>query len=92
LLVPLPTGYSNRPCRPAARSPPLFGWLVGTGTGAGIGLMFVGTAVCGAAMSFSGYLFRAIRCVEDELPDHDAAPVQAAGVNSAWSTGAHLLR
>lgn len=51
-----------------------FGWLVGTGPGAGIGLMFVGTAILGALMSFSGYLFRPIRCVEDELPDHDALP------------------
>ena len=51
---------------------PFFGWLVGTGPGAGIGLMFVGTAILGALMSGSGYLFRAVRQVEDELPDYDA--------------------
>jgi MFS family permease len=56
---------------------PLFGWLVGVGPGAGIALMFVFTAIVGALMSFSGYLFRAIRRVEEELPDHDHTPTSA---------------
>ncbi|MCB0065052.1 MAG: MFS transporter [Caldilineaceae bacterium] len=50
----------------------LFGWLVGSGPGAGIGLMFVCTAFLGSAMSLSGYLVPAIRRVETELPDFDA--------------------
>jgi len=49
----------------------MFGWLVGTGPGAGMGLMFVGTAIGGTLMSLSGYLFRSIRQVEDDPPDHD---------------------
>ena len=49
-----------------------FGWLVGTGPGAGMGLMFLGTAVLGLLMSLSGYLFAAVRNVETELPDYDA--------------------
>ncbi|MEM7111000.1 MAG: MFS transporter [Chloroflexota bacterium] len=49
-----------------------FGWLVGTGAGAGMGLMFLGTAVLGLLMSLSGYLFAAVRNVETELPDYDA--------------------
>jgi len=53
---------------------PLFGPIVGVGPGAGMGLMFLGTAAFGALMSLSGYLFRPVRCVEDDLPDHDAAP------------------
>jgi hypothetical protein len=87
--LPKPVGYllagpiADRLLEPAMQPggalTPLFGWLVGTGPGAGIGLMFVGTAICGTVMSCSGYLFRAIRCVEDELPDHDAAPTQTAG-------------
>ncbi|MDX1524474.1 MAG: MFS transporter, partial [Anaerolineae bacterium] len=48
-----------------------FGWLVGTGPGAGMGLMFVCTALMGATVCFSGYLVPAIRNVEDDLPDHD---------------------
>lgn len=51
------------------RLAPTFGWLVGTGPGAGIGLMFLGTAVCGTLMSLSGYLFTAVRQVETDLPD-----------------------
>ena len=49
-----------------------FGWLVGTGPGAGMGLVFLGTAVLGLLMSLSGYLFAAVRNVETELPDYDA--------------------
>jgi DHA3 family macrolide efflux protein-like MFS transporter len=47
-----------------------FGWLVGVGPGAGIALMFVGTSVLGTTMSLSGYLFRSVRDVETEIPDH----------------------
>lgn len=48
-----------------------FGWLVGAGPGAGIGLMFLGTCLLGTLMSFSGYLLPAVRRVEAELPDYD---------------------
>ena len=47
------------------------GWLVGTGPGAGMGLMFVGTAVLGSLMSLSGYLLPDVREVEMRLPDYD---------------------
>lgn len=77
----IPLGYllagplADRMFEPAmAAGGPLagsLGWLVGTGPGAGMGLMFVGTAVCGTLISLSGYLFRAIRNVEIDLPDHD---------------------
>lgn len=48
---------------------PIFGWLVGQGPGAGMALMFFGTAVFGTTISIAGYLFRPIRNVEQELPD-----------------------
>lgn len=54
-----------------------FGWLVGTGPGAGMALMFVGTAALGTLISASGYLFRSIRCIEDELPDYDRETFKA---------------
>ncbi|MCC6601558.1 MAG: MFS transporter [Anaerolineae bacterium] len=47
------------------------GWLVGTGPGAGMGLMFVATAVLGSLMSLSGYLLPDVREVETRLPDYD---------------------
>lgn len=47
-----------------------FGWLVGTGPGAGMALMFVCTALLGCAISLVGYFSARIRNVEEELPDH----------------------
>ncbi len=69
---PLADHWLGPAMQPTGGLAPFFGWLVGTGPGAGIGLMFVGTAILGALMSLSGYLFRAVRQVEDELPDYDA--------------------
>ena len=50
-----------------------FGWLVGTGPGAGIALILVFCGIGGALSGISGYAIRAIRDVEAILPDHDAA-------------------
>ena len=56
-----------------------FGWLVGAGPGAGMGLMFVGTALLGATVSLGGYLLPAVRNVERDLPDHDSLAVESPG-------------
>jgi len=56
---------------------PLFGWLVGTGTGAGMALMFVITGLLGVVVGLGGYLFPAIRDAEDLLVDYEAV-VQTA--------------
>jgi predicted MFS family arabinose efflux permease len=53
-------------------------WLVGTGPGAGMALMFVASALLGAMVALAGYLFPAVRNVEDLLPDHDQTHVQSA--------------
>jgi MFS family permease len=50
-----------------------FGWLVGVGAGAGMGLMFVVAGLLGALTGLSGYLFPAVRDVERILPDHEVA-------------------
>ena len=54
----------------------VFGWLVGTGTGAGMGLLFVFTGLLAALTGLIGYLFPVVRNAEDILPDHDAVVVQ----------------
>jgi len=54
------------------RLTPVFGRLVGTGPGAGMGLLFVVTGVLAALAGLGGYLFPAVRNAEDILPDHDA--------------------
>ncbi|MBN2007441.1 MAG: MFS transporter, partial [Anaerolineae bacterium] len=54
---------------------PLFGDLVGTGSGAGIGLMHVICSVFALAVPLGGYLIPIIRNVEDILLDHDTVSV-----------------
>jgi len=58
---------------PAGSLAPLFGWLTGTGTGAGISLMFVWAGLVGAAVGIVGYLVPSIRDVERLIPDHDVS-------------------
>jgi MFS transporter, DHA3 family, macrolide efflux protein len=56
----------------------MFGWLVGTGPGAGMGLLMI---ICGLVMSLvglAGYFVPAIRRAEDLLPDQVQAPVETA--------------
>ncbi|MCB0029550.1 MAG: MFS transporter, partial [Anaerolineales bacterium] len=62
--------------RPEGWLAPTFGWLVGTGPGAGMGVMFLGTAVGGTLVSLAGYLIPAVRDVETNLPDFDAELVR----------------
>jgi hypothetical protein len=49
----------------------LFGWVTGTGAGAGISLMFVWAGLAGALVGAGGYLIPSIRNVERLIPDHD---------------------
>jgi MFS transporter, DHA3 family, macrolide efflux protein len=48
-----------------------FGWLVGTGPGAGMGLLLVVCGISGALVGLAGYFFPVIRNAEDLLPDHN---------------------
>jgi hypothetical protein len=66
--------------QPEGALAPLFGDLVGTGTGAGLGLLLVVTGLLIAMIGLSGYLIPVIRYAEDILPDHDASPVEPASV------------
>jgi hypothetical protein len=52
----------------------VFGGVVGVGPGAGMGLMFLCTCIMGTLFCLSGYLYRPLRRVEDDLPDYDATP------------------
>jgi hypothetical protein len=51
---------------------PHFGWLVGTGKGAGMGLQWFIAGLLTALAGLSGYLFNVVRNAEDILPDHDS--------------------
>jgi MFS family permease len=48
-----------------------FGWLVGTGAGSGMGLIIIFSSIAFTLVGLAGYLFPAIRDVEEVLPDHD---------------------
>ncbi len=48
----------------------IFGWLVGVGPGAGMGLLFVITSVIGALAALLGYKVPAVRNIETLLPDY----------------------
>ncbi len=60
---------------PAARAqmglPATFSWLVGTGPGAGMGLLIVICGVASAMVGLLGYFIPAIYNAEEILPDHD---------------------
>jgi len=47
------------------------GWLVGSGPGAGMGLIFIFSGLAGAVAALLGYVFPAVREAEERLPDHD---------------------
>ncbi|HNB54823.1 MAG TPA: MFS transporter [Anaerolineales bacterium] len=47
-----------------------FGWLVGTGPGAGMALIMIVSAIFAGMVGVLGYLFPAVRDAEDLLPDH----------------------
>jgi len=57
---------------PALLQPGAWSWLVGSGPGAGMGLLFVLTGLAAALVGAAGYLFPAVREVETLLPDHAA--------------------
>lgn len=48
-----------------------FGWLVGTGNGAGMGLMMVISGVFVSLVAFGAFSFPVVRNAEDLLPDHE---------------------
>lgn len=57
---------------------PIFGPLVGTGPGAGMGVLMLITGLVGTVAALAGYGIRAIREAEEILPDHEAALEHAA--------------
>jgi MFS family permease len=55
-----------------------FGWLVGNGPGAGMGLILVLAGVGAMLSGLVGYLVRPVRNVEEILPDHDVVTMEPA--------------
>lgn len=55
----------------------LFGRLVGTGPGAGMGLLILLAGVVITAVGFGAYLFPVVRNAEELLPDHEQSGIVA---------------
>ena len=72
LSGPLADYYFEPAMKVGGSLEPLFSGLVGTGPGAGMALMFVIAGLCGVIIGFGGYAFKAVRDVEDIIPDHQA--------------------
>jgi hypothetical protein len=53
-----------------------FSWLLGSGKGAGMALMFLFTGVSGTIICLSGYFSKNLRNLEEDIPDHN---VEVAG-------------
>ncbi|MFM8319553.1 MAG: MFS transporter [Chloroflexota bacterium] len=64
---------------------PRFSWLVGSGPGAGMALVFVFAGAITTFIGLGGYLFRPIRDAELILPDHDE--LTGGGVTGGGVTG-----
>jgi hypothetical protein len=60
-----------------------FGWLVGSGPGAGMGLIFVGAGLAAMLVGLGGYAVRAVREAEALLPDHDAEEAERSELEEA---------
>ncbi len=71
LVIPLTDGWLEPAMREGGSLVSTFSWLVGSGPGAGIALLFIATGVVAALVGLSGYLFPVIRNAEALLPDHD---------------------
>jgi hypothetical protein len=63
---------------PGGSLAPAFGWLVGTGPGAGMALVFVVMGLLGTLPGLMGYAFDSVRNIEDIIPDYDAVSPGAA--------------
>lgn len=55
-----------------------FGWLVGTGSGAGMGLMMVVSGLLASVVAVGAFSSNAVRNAEDLLPDHEQMAPEAA--------------
>ena len=61
-----------------------FGWLVGTGSGAGMGLMMVVSGLLASLVAFGAFSTNVVRNAEDLLPDHEqTAPAPTEDVPEA---------
>jgi hypothetical protein len=79
---------ADRVFEPAMRSgngflPAAFGWIAGTGPGAGMAVMFLVAGLCIILVSLIAYAVPSIRNIESLLPDHTTGS-PAVPRDSGW--------
>ncbi|MDZ4767742.1 MAG: MFS transporter [Chloroflexota bacterium] len=62
---------------PGGSLAPIFGGIWGTGPGAGMGLMYLFTALAGTLICIVAYLIPAIRHIETDIPDYGVDDIRA---------------
>jgi hypothetical protein len=85
---PLADGVMTPSMMPGGALYDAFGWLVGTGPGAGIGLLFVFLGIIGALISIGALAIKAIRNVERDIPDHDTVKIDEQAPSGTGSSPA----
>ncbi|MDX1613144.1 MAG: MFS transporter [Candidatus Promineifilaceae bacterium] len=73
LAIPLADNILEPAMQPGGALVEQLSWLVGSGPGAGMALIFIGSGILASLAGLSGYLIPAIRNVETILPDHALA-------------------
>jgi MFS family permease len=66
--------------QPGGALAPTFSWLVGSGPGSGMSLIFVFAGLAITVLGLGSYAVRPIRDAESILPDHDAATDSRPGI------------
>lgn len=74
LAGPLADSFLEPGMRTGGELANIFGWLVGTGPGAGMALLFLYAGVAILLVGLISYAIPAIAFLEDILPDHDSRP------------------
>lgn len=72
---PLADGVFEPAMQPSTPLAEVFGWLVGTGAGAGMALMLVMSGVLGVLVGLVVLLYKPVRDIETLLPDLEAGSV-----------------
>lgn len=62
---------------------PTFAWLVGSGPGAGMALIFIFAGLVAILVGLGGYFFPVVRNAESLLPDHDEPAGESTGESAA---------
>lgn len=70
LAGPLADRVFEPAMQPGGALAPIFGTMWGTGAGAGMGIMYLGTAILGAVLCLFAWVIPAIRKVETDIPDY----------------------